>query len=68
LYFKKNRSDGVKVSRTMAAPVIPALKTEFPEIKATRWLNGRAALWDVDLVARISLPNEITLVDFRKSW
>ena len=42
LYFKKNRPDGVKVSRTMAAPVIPAIKDEFPEIKATRWLNGRA--------------------------
>lgn len=42
LYFKKNRLDGVEVSRNMAAPVIPTLKEEFPEIKATRWLGGNA--------------------------
>ena len=42
LYFKKNRAEKVELSRTMAAPVIPTLKDEFPEIKATRWMGGGA--------------------------
>ncbi len=42
LYFKKNRPEGVELSRTMAAPIVPALKEEFPELKATRWM-GRSA-------------------------
>jgi len=42
LYFKKNRPEGVELSRTMAAPIVPTLKEEFPELKATRWL-GRSA-------------------------
>lgn len=44
LYFKKNRPEGVELSRTMAAPVIPAIKEEFPELKATRWVGNNAEI------------------------